>query len=46
MEVLSRSEILEGKPFGDTGASEKIIGKIHFAAISFLGSFFPLPKTK
>ena len=31
VEVLSRSDVLEGKAFGDAGAYEKIVGKIHFA---------------
>ena len=31
VEVLSKTNVLEGKAFGDAGAYEKIIGKIHFA---------------
>src|SRR4051812_997108 len=31
VEVLARGDVLESKPFGDAGAYEKIIGKIHFA---------------
>ncbi|MEY2497831.1 MAG: hypothetical protein QOD12_1387 [Verrucomicrobiota bacterium] len=31
VEVLSKADVLNGKMFGDTGAYEKIIGKIHFA---------------
>jgi hypothetical protein len=31
VEVLSRADVLEGRAFGDVGAYEKIVGKIHFA---------------
>src|SRR5947209_1844352 len=31
VEILSRGDILDGKLFGDAGAYEKIVGKIHFA---------------
>lgn len=31
VEVLSRSEVLDGKAFGEAGAYEKLIGKVHFA---------------
>src|SRR5436190_3259212 len=31
VEVLSKTDVLEGKAFGDAGAYEKILGKIHFA---------------
>ncbi|MBA3882322.1 MAG: hypothetical protein H0X73_06290 [Chthoniobacterales bacterium] len=31
VEVLSRADVLEGKAFGDAGAYEKLIGKVHFA---------------
>ena len=31
VEILSKADVLEGKAFGDAGAYEKIIGKIHFA---------------
>ena len=31
VEVLSRSDVLEGKAFGEAGAYEKLSGKIHFA---------------
>src|SRR5437667_1470146 len=31
VEVLCKTDVLEGKAFGDAGAYEKIIGKIHFA---------------
>ena len=31
VEILARSEVLEGKPFGDAGSYEKISGKIQFA---------------
>ncbi len=31
IEILSRSDVLEGKPFGEAGAYEKVIGKAHFA---------------
>ena len=30
VEILSRSDILEGKQFGDVGPYEKLIGKVHF----------------
>ena len=31
VEVLSRSDVLDGSPFGEAGAYEKIIGQAHFA---------------
>jgi hypothetical protein len=31
VEILSRTNVLDGKAFGDAGAYEKLIGKIHFA---------------
>lgn len=31
LEIVSRAEVLEGKPFGAAGAYEKLIGKVHFA---------------
>ena len=31
VEVLAKSDVLDGKPFGDAGPYEKISGKIHFA---------------
>jgi hypothetical protein len=31
VEVLSRSDVLDGQPFGEAGGYEKIIAKIHFA---------------
>jgi hypothetical protein len=31
VEIIDRSDVLAGKSFGDTGAYEKISGKIHFA---------------
>src|SRR5437764_9300139 len=31
VEIVSRSDVLGTKPFGDAGGYEKIIGKIHFA---------------
>lgn len=31
VEILSRSDVLEGKAFGDAGAYEKLSGKVHFA---------------
>src|SRR6476659_3843241 len=31
IEVLSRSDVLAGKSFGDAGSYEKVAGKIHFA---------------
>src|SRR5947207_10811494 len=31
VEIISRSDVLEGETFGDAGVYEKIIGKIHFA---------------
>ena len=34
IEVLSRADVLDGKPFGDGGSYEKIIGKVHFAVKS------------
>lgn len=29
LEVLTRADVLEGKPFGESGSYEKITGKIH-----------------
>ena len=31
VEITSRTDVLNGKPFGDTGAYEKIVGRVHFA---------------
>ncbi|MGI8433055.1 MAG: alpha/beta hydrolase domain-containing protein, partial [Chthoniobacterales bacterium] len=31
VEILSRADVLEGKAFGNAGAYEKRIGKVHFA---------------
>lgn len=31
VEVISRSDVLEGKAFGDAGVYEKVVGKVHFA---------------
>jgi len=31
IEVTSRSDVLGGKPFGDTGSYEKVVGKAYFA---------------
>src|SRR5258708_2800965 len=31
IEVSQRSDVLEGKPFGDVGAYERIVGKAYFA---------------
>jgi hypothetical protein len=31
VEVLSRSDVLDGKAFGEAGAYEKLSGKVHFA---------------
>lgn len=31
VEILSRSDVLEGKAFGEGGAYEKVSGKVHFA---------------
>src|SRR5213075_223185 len=31
VEIVSQADVLEGKAFGDAGAYEKTIGKIHFA---------------
>src|SRR5215470_1873149 len=31
IEIASRADVLAGKPFGDVGAYEKIIGKVYFA---------------
>ena len=31
VEILSRADVLDGKTFGDAGAYEKVIGKVHFA---------------
>ncbi len=31
VEILSRADVLDGKAFGDAGAYEKVIGKVHFA---------------
>ena len=30
VEVISRSDVLDGRAFGDAGAYEKIVGKVHF----------------
>lgn len=30
VEILSRTDVLDGKPFGDAGPYEKIIGKVYF----------------
>src|SRR5262245_55949590 len=30
VEILSRSAVLEGRPFGNSGSYEKITGRIHF----------------
>ena len=30
VEITERSAVLEGKPFGDTGPYERLVGKIHF----------------
>jgi len=32
VELVSRTDVLEGKAFGEAGAYEKVVGKIHFAA--------------
>src|SRR5260370_41610649 len=31
LEILSRADVQDGKPFGATGAYEKIIGRVYFA---------------
>ena len=31
VEIVSRADVLQGKAFGDAGAYEKLIGKVHFA---------------
>ncbi|MDQ6860287.1 MAG: alpha/beta hydrolase domain-containing protein [Verrucomicrobiota bacterium] len=31
VEILSRADVLDGKAFGDTGAYEKVVGKVHFS---------------
>jgi len=31
IEIASRADVLAGKPFGDVGAYEKIVGKVYFA---------------
>ena len=31
VEITSRTDIQEGKPFGNAGAYEKIIGRVYFA---------------
>jgi hypothetical protein len=31
IDIVSRADVLAGKPFGDAGAYEKIVGKVHFA---------------
>ncbi|MFL6588751.1 MAG: alpha/beta hydrolase domain-containing protein [Chthoniobacterales bacterium] len=31
IEIISRTDVLDGHAFGDVGAYEKIIGKVHFA---------------
>lgn len=31
VEVISRTDVLAGKPFGEAGSYEKIVGKMHFA---------------
>ena len=31
VEILSRADVLEGKAFGEAGAYEKLVGRIHFA---------------
>jgi hypothetical protein len=31
IEILSRIDVLDGTPFGDAGAYEKLAGKVHFA---------------
>src|SRR4051812_37977023 len=31
VEVTSRSDLLDGRGFGDVGAYEKVVGKVHFA---------------
>ncbi|HEX8678535.1 MAG TPA: alpha/beta hydrolase domain-containing protein, partial [Chthoniobacterales bacterium] len=31
VEIVSRADVLDGKAFGDAGAYEKLIGKVHFA---------------
>src|SRR5947209_8050258 len=31
VEILARSDVLNGKEFGEAGAYEKLVGKVHFA---------------
>lgn len=31
VEIVSRTDVLDGTPFGDAGAYEKLAGKVHFA---------------
>src|ERR1700749_5163545 len=31
VEISSRSDVLDGKPFGDAGAYERIAGRVHFS---------------
>jgi hypothetical protein len=31
IEIASRTDVLAGKPFGDAGPYEKVIGKVYFA---------------
>ena len=31
IEIASRTDVLEGKPFGASGAYEKIVGKVFFS---------------
>lgn len=31
VEITSRSEVLNGRPFGEAGVYEKVIGKVHYA---------------
>src|SRR5262249_5454479 len=31
IEIASRADVLDGKPFGDAGPYEKIVGKVFFA---------------
>ena len=37
IDIASRTDVLGGKPFGDAGAYEKLIGTVHFAARSRAG---------
>ena len=30
VEIISRADVLDGKAFGDAGAYEKVVGKVHF----------------